>query len=184
MGKVTHIDMAHAIRASAANHKRRKATKSRENISLLFLLIPLVFAVIWMLPDSWFSKPAPIALYAAAGDAEQARFGYCDMGGGSNCVIDGDTFRYQGQKIRIADIDTPETHPPRCAYEAQLGSAATARLHGLLNAGPFALEQIDRDTDRYGRQLRIVKRGGTSIGAVLVNEGLARWYADGRQPWC
>ena len=99
-------------------------------------------------------------------------------------VIDGDTFRYRGEKIRIADIDTPETHPPRCAYEADLGERATQRLGALLKAGPFTLEPIDRDRDVYGRQLRIVTRNGQSIGDTLVTEGLARPYSNGRRPWC
>lgn len=128
----------------------------------------------------------PTAFMAVAGPSDRlsARFGFCHSGGGTNCVVDGDTFWFQGQKIRLADIDTPETHPPRCAEEARLGAAATRRLQGLLNAGPFTLETIDRDIDSYGRALRTVTRDGASLGGVLVDEGLARWYAGGRQPWC
>lgn len=125
--------------------------------------------------------PAPDALST---DTESASFGFCHSGGGSNCVVDGDTFYYRGSNIRIADIDTPETHPPGCASEARLGKAATARLQGLLNAGNFTLETVDRDTDRYGRKLRVVTRGGESVGGALVDEGLARWYESGRGSWC
>ncbi|MDQ3139252.1 MAG: thermonuclease family protein [Pseudomonadota bacterium] len=99
-------------------------------------------------------------------------------------VIDGDTFRYGGETIRIADIDTPETNPPRCAYEAQLGERATQRLAVLLAQAPFKLEPIDRDADQYGRKLRIVTRGGRSLGDQLVSEGLARTWTGRRQPWC
>lgn len=113
-----------------------------------------------------------------------ARFSLCHSGGGENCVVDGDTFWLHGEKIRIADIDTPETHPPRCTHEARLGNAATRRLHTLLNEGNFSLEEIERDTDRYGRKLRIVTRNGHSIGGQLVDEGLARWYGGGRRSWC
>ncbi len=120
----------------------------------------------------------------AAGGAAALRFTLCHSGGGGNCVVDGDTFWLRGEKIRIADIDTPETHPPRCAAEAAKGAAATRRLQALLNAGPFDLAAIDRDTDRYGRKLRIVTRDGASIGGTLVDEGLARWYGGGRQAWC
>jgi endonuclease YncB( thermonuclease family) len=112
-------------------------------------------------------------------------FGKCHSGGGLNCVVDGDTFWIDGEKIRIADIDTPETHPPRCAEEARLGNAATDRLQTLLNAGAFDLQPIRRDTDRYGRKLRIVMRNGQSLGGVLVSEGLARNYVGGRRDgWC
>lgn len=111
-------------------------------------------------------------------------FGLCHTGGGTNCVVDGDTFWIDGEKIRIADIDAPETHPPRCAGEARLGNAATGRLQALLNAGPVELAIADRDTDRYGRKLRIARRDGQSIGATLVDEGLARSWGGHRQPWC
>ena len=99
-------------------------------------------------------------------------------------VIDGDTFDYGGDRIRIADIDTPETHPPRCAHEALLGARATQRLEALLEEGPFELEAVDRDEDRYGRKLRIVTREGRSIGATLVAEGLARPWEGRRRSWC
>ena len=126
------------------------------------------------------SASEPVAMANSA----SASFGLCHSGGGTNCVVDGDTFWFRGEKIRIADIDAPETHPSRCAAEASKGAAATRRLQALLNAGPFGLESIDRDTDRYGRKLRLVTRGGESLGGTLVGEGLARWYDGGRQPWC
>lgn len=145
----------------------------------------LAFAVFWFVPDYLGYPAQSISLVSSAGpDAETGNFGFCHTGGGYNCVVDGDTIWYEGTKIRIADIDTPETHPPGCAREARLGEAATNKLHGLLNAGAFSVESIDRDTDRYGRQLRILTRGGESIGGMLVDEGLARWYGGGRRPWC
>lgn len=117
--------------------------------------------------------------------AARRSFGVCHRGGGVDCVVDGDTFWMAGTKIRIADIDTPETHPARCAREAELGAAATARLHALLNGGAVELEPIDRDTDRYGRKLRIVRVDGRGVGDTLVAEGLARRYAGRRRAgWC
>lgn len=121
---------------------------------------------------------------AASDDRLAARFGYCHSGGGTNCVVDGDTFWFEGEKYRIADIDTPETHPSRCAEEAALGRAATQRLQDWMNAGAFSLDSAGRDTDRYGRKLRIVTRGGASVGAVLIGEGLARPWEGKRRPWC
>jgi len=122
--------------------------------------------------------------FAARNDVGGGRFGSCYTGGGRNCVVDGDTFWMNGVKIRIADIDAPETHPPRCARERELGFAATRRLQQLLNSGPVTLTSIDRDEDRYGRKLRNVRVNGSDVGAELVGEGLARWYAGGRRPWC
>jgi endonuclease YncB( thermonuclease family) len=54
----------------------------------------------------------------------------------------------------------------------------------LLNAGAFSLERGDRETDRYGRALRVVTRDGQSIGGQLVAEGLARPWDGARHPWC
>jgi micrococcal nuclease len=117
-------------------------------------------------------------------DPERANFTLCQHQTRTNCIVDGDTFWFQGRKIRIADIDTPEIHPARCAEEARLGAAATGRLMALLNAGSFTLQAADRDRDFFGRDLRVVTRAGQSIGGALVKEGLARWYAGGRKHWC
>jgi micrococcal nuclease len=115
----------------------------------------------------------------------RAEFGFCRGGGERDCVVDGDTFRIGGVKVRIADIDTPETHPARCRREAELGDAATRRLHALLNAGAVTLAPVDRDADRYGRKLRVVAVDGRNVGDMLVAEGLARPYAGGRRAgWC
>jgi endonuclease YncB( thermonuclease family) len=141
-----------------------------------------------MLPAAIFCGAMPATATATAAatvtDTETAAFSICKSGGGTNCVVDGDTIWYRGSKIRIADIDTPETHQPRCAAEAARGAAATRRLHQLVNAGPFSLQSINRDEDRYGRKLRILTRGGQSLGELLVEEGLARYYAGGRRSWC
>jgi micrococcal nuclease len=116
--------------------------------------------------------------------SERTQFSMCHTGGGTNCVVDGDTFWIGGEKVRIADIDAPETHPSRCVREEDLGSRATIRLQELLSAGPIQLETMGRDRDRYGRQLRIVTRDGQSLGMILVNEGLAREWTGSRKPWC
>lgn len=120
----------------------------------------------------------------AASDTLSARFALCHSGGGRNCVVDGDTFWFEGQKYRIADIDTPETHPARCAREAALGEAATEQLRDWLNKGAFRLERRGSDIDRYGRKLRVVTRDGASVGDALVDAGLARRWDGQRRPWC
>ena len=127
---------------------------------------------------------AEVSFLRAPSDTLSARFGLCHNGGGRDCVIDGDTFRFAGATYRVADIDTPETHPARCAGEAALGVAATGRLREWLSDGAFSLESAGRDADRYGRRLRIVTRDGTSVGSLLVAEGLARPWEGERRPWC
>lgn len=111
-------------------------------------------------------------------------FTICHTGGGTNCVVDGDTAWIDGVKVRVADIDAPETHPPHCPSEARLGDAATVRLAELMNAGPFEMTAVDRDADRYGRKLRVLTRRGRSLGDQLVAQGLARTWDGRRHPWC
>jgi endonuclease YncB( thermonuclease family) len=111
-------------------------------------------------------------------------FGTCYAGGGTNCVVDGDTFYFNGEKVRIAGIDAPETHPPHCDTEARLGEAATAKLQALLNSGAVTMSSIDRDRDVYGRRLRNVAVDGADVGAAMVGAGVARDYGAGRKSWC
>ncbi|MEO7503737.1 MAG: hypothetical protein ABIT69_00970 [Sphingomicrobium sp.] len=99
----------------------------------------------------------PTSSATASGAASvHATFIACKWGGGTNCVVDGDTIYLEGQKIRIAGIDAPETHKYDCPEELALGEQAAVRLQSLLNAGAITLSSIDRDEDVYGRKLRNV----------------------------
>jgi len=174
-------------------HRRRKA--ARWGNALLVAAPLAAFALVFM----WDGPPAGLAaalelpreempgLSAPSTDQETARFDRCVGSDRVTCIVDGDTIWYRGEKIRIADIDTPEVSRPGCAREAELGEAATLRLRALLNEGPFTLEPPesgDRDRDRYDRLLRTVTRDGASLGAVLVDEGLAEKWGGMRLEWC
>ena len=99
-------------------------------------------------------------------------------------MVDGDTFWLNGEKVRLTDINAPETHSAGCPAEQVLGDKATRRLIVLLNSGPFSLETEGRATDRYGRSLRVATRGGRSLGQQLVSEGLAEPWRGKRSDWC
>jgi micrococcal nuclease len=113
-----------------------------------------------------------------------ALFALCPQGPRTTCVVDGDTFWLGGEKIRIADINAPETHGARCFTEAHKGTKAAARLIQLLNAGPFDMVNDARPFDRYGRRLVTVVRRGKSVGLQLVQEGLAETWKGRRWDWC
>lgn len=113
-----------------------------------------------------------------------AAFALCTGAPRDTCVVDGDTFWLAGEKVRLADINAPETGQAGCAAERALGQRAKLRLAELLGAGPFALVTEGRATDRYGRALRIARRGGRSLGAQLVAEGLAEPWRGRRSDWC
>ena len=117
-------------------------------------------------------------------DTLDASFPFCTGSTRTTCIVDGDTFWFAGEKVRVSDIDTPELSPPRCEAERVKGEAAKRRLQELLNAGPFSMVTGLRDEDQYGRKLRMVTRDGRSIGEVLVGEGLARRWEGSRRSWC
>ncbi len=136
------------------------------------LIIP-----IWILTD--FS-PGSAQIRMAA----PVQFDICNRDKRVNCVVDGDTFWFRAQKIRIADIDTPEIFSPKCDAERLLGQRATTRLLQLLNQGPFELITGEKDHDHYGRKLRVVQRAGQSIGNILIGQKLARRWTGSRESWC
>ena len=119
-----------------------------------------------------------LTLFAAA------TFALCAPGPRNTCVVDGDTFWLNGEKVRIADINAPETHGAACASEAARGAAASRRLIALLNSGPFEMQTGSRERDRYGRLLRTVTRRGQSLGGQLIAEGLAEPWQGRRGNWC
>lgn len=137
-------------------------------------------------PDVGGMSAGAAAAGFRGGEGESASFARCSGPVRTTCVVDGDTFWYRGTKFRVADIDAPEVSRPGCAREAALGERATARLTALLNAGPFTLAPApgSPNTDRYGRTLREVRRGGESLGATLVSEGLAEEWGGPRVAWC
>ena len=152
----------------------------------IMVMLPLAaFTAVFL----WDGPPPGVAMpfagtAAHAADRERASFAVCSGPERFNCVVDGDTFWYGGEKIRIAGLNAPEVSAPECAREAALGEKATGRLTELLNAGPFTLEPADQETDRYGRTLRRVTRAGVSLGATLEAEGLAVEGRRYRGGWC
>lgn len=104
----------------------------------------------------------------------------CPPGPRDNCVVDGDSIWWEGERIRLMDIDAPEMQG-RCEYETRLAVQSRDRLAQLLANG----FRIHRDgTDRYGRTLAGVTVNGRSAGDMLVAEGLARTWSGRRKPRC
>lgn len=132
---------------------------------------------------SLFAVGILASVASASPSSASETFSMCNGGYRITCVVDGDTFWFRGEKIRIADIDTPELSPPRCERERQLGLAAKQRLLNILNSGPL-FKTTARDEDRFGRMLRIVYRDRRSVGDILVAEGLARKWEGSRRTWC
>ena len=77
-----------------------------------------------------------VTRFPTLGDGQ---FTLCSRGNRMQCVVDGDTIYYGGLKIRLEDIDAPETYQHKCDSELALGNRATNRLLELINSGPFGL---------------------------------------------
>ena len=127
----------------------------------------------------------PFGPFAAQPERVTATFTPCGLGRGPTCVVDGDTFKIGARKIRIIGIDAPEVASPLCPAEAALARRSADRLKTLLNQGPFEMvaHRFNR-TDKYGRDLMDVSRGGASIGDRLIAEGFAHRYILSKGSWC
>ena len=117
------------------------------------------------------------ALATASAHAETGRIRY---------VTDGDTFRLEsGERIRIANIDAPETHTDqaKCRAEIVLGEAAAERARGLLDHRTVTFERVGRS---YNRTVARVTLDGRDLGERLVTMGVARpWPHHKPKPdWC
>ena len=80
-------------------------------------------------------------------------------------LIDGDTFAYEGQRIRIRGYNAPEVS------EAG-GFAATQRLDLLLREGPVTV--IPEAKDVYGRTVAEVFVNQKNVSEVMTTEGYAK----------
>lgn len=102
-------------------------------------------------------------------------------------VIDGDTFEdlSTGERIRLENIDTPETGPrARCVAERELGNRATAAARSLIvNASELEVSRTGR-TDRYNRTIAFIAIDGRDLGEQMIAEGLARPWRGRREAWC
>ncbi len=167
-------------------HGKPQTGQNRPRISLVAVISAIVIgAAGWLAFGGAGDLTGDLALgKIPTTDSLSEVFSFCGGSTRMNCVVDGDTFWFKGEKIRIADIDTPELSPPRCEAERIKGETAKARLLALLNAGNFSLAAGWRDEDKYGRKLRTVTRSGQSLGITLVEEGLARRWDGARHGWC
>jgi micrococcal nuclease len=168
---------------------------ARDTVGWLTALRPFILfgilASIFMAPVADPALVDPPGFLSSDPETVDESFTRCGPGRGHACVIDGDTFKLGERKVRIIGIDTPETHPPRCAREAELGEAATEQLQSLLNEGPFEMvAPMYGDKDRYGRDLRSISRkrpdgSEQSIAAEMRESGLAHRYLGGfKSGWC
>ena len=96
---------------------------------------------------------------------------------GSPAVIDGDTLRFDRERVRLFGIDAPEGKQScqRDGIPWLCGQEAGAYLRKLV-AGEY-MSCAERDRDRYGRIVAICSLpDGRDVGAVMVGAGFALAY--------
>jgi endonuclease YncB( thermonuclease family) len=100
---------------------------------------------------------------------------------GTPILIDGDTFVHEGERIRIIEIDTPETWRPRCERELQLGLAAKQELRRLFNMidDKHPLTIVPEKKDYWRRTLAYVYVGEINVGEAMIASGHALRYTKG-----
>ncbi len=126
-------------------------------------------------------KAIPVSISPAQAQTGKAAFGYCGQGEHINCVADGGTFWYKGEKIDIADVVAPGIEAAHCDNEKRLGFAAKLRLLNILNSGSFSMNPAGQPGK--GGTPHVVSREGRSIGVQMINEGLAR-KPGANGAWC
>ncbi len=94
-------------------------------------------------------------------------------------ITDGDTIRYNGEKIRLAGIDAPES-AQTCILNEKIwncGLEATNALKGLIGNTTDKVLRCDGKTrDKYGRLIGICYLGKTNINQWMVENGWAFAY--------
>lgn len=111
-----------------------------------------------------------VGLAATAQQSSKPFIGYAT-------VVDGDTLRLDGQRIRLWGIDAPEarqvcTDASNRAWAC--GAAATSALQRMIAEG--MVECHPRDRDRYSRIVADCSVGRKDLGSRMVALGLAVDY--------
>ena len=92
-------------------------------------------------------------------------------------IIDGDTLEMQGERVRILDIDAPETHQTCKRSDGVVvpcGQLAADALVGLTGSRSVTCDLFERD--RYGRWLARCSVNGDDVANWLALNGLAVPY--------
>lgn len=92
---------------------------------------------------------------------------------GSATALDGDTFAFGDDIIRIHGIDAPEATQTclRHGEEWECGQAAVKQLQALLDRGRVRCQQLERD--EYDRAVSVCEANGVDIGQALLASGMA-----------
>jgi endonuclease YncB( thermonuclease family) len=115
--------------------------------------------------------------------AREERFAQCYNAEGSNCVLDGGTIYWAGDKVRIAGMDAPQILGAQCRLERERGIDAAVKLVALLNGGKVTVGPEFRDES--GREVHKVMVDGNDVAKTMISAGSARKPSETEAPnWC
>src|SRR5580765_3453965 len=103
-------------------------------------------------------------------------------------TIDGDSFRLDGEIVRIIGYDAPDGEHPRCETERQSSYAAQEALRRILVGSRLKIERNGKD--RRGRTTARVLANGRDVAELMISAGHGVAYtcpnADcpERMDWC
>ncbi|MEV5031660.1 thermonuclease family protein [Sphingobium sp. LMC3-1-1.1] len=91
-------------------------------------------------------------------------------------VVDGDTIRAGGERIRLLGIDAPEIHGCRQGRVCVPGDGqASKRSLEAMMGGRISVQRVGQD--RYGRTLAQVYVGGRNVACEQIRRGQAQYVA-------
>ena len=104
-------------------------------------------------------------------------------------VIDGDTIEVCNvsgpERIRIANLDAPESYRPACAKEKFAGIAAKQAAIQFFVRPIVNLEINRHSKDRYGRSVADVSVNGKDFRQYMIAEGHGvEWKFNKKHNWC
>ncbi|MBA4766080.1 MAG: thermonuclease family protein [Porphyrobacter sp.] len=93
-------------------------------------------------------------------------------------VVDGDTIRCDGERVRLSGIDAPETSACRKGRKCVRGDgqAATRALASIIAGKRVTVIRLGRD--RYGRTIAAVYVDKRNVACELLARGHAVYRAD------
>lgn len=163
---------------SLRSTQRRKRWRHRANFGLSLLVVSTTV----------FIGVLGSRFDASALSLEALSFAKSLISRSSLYIVDGDTIHYNREKIRIANIDTPEIGGAKCDLELKRGLEAKAALKDLLDGETLEIRRGDpktgRTIDKYGRTLALVSIRGRDVGTILIQQRHARPWVGRRIPWC
>ena len=94
-------------------------------------------------------------------------------------VVDGDTIKVEGKRVRLYGIDAPELN--QLCDDALTGFHARYWLYGLLHGGANhgKVDCIEKAVDRYGRSVAVCwSETKVDLGQMMVRDGYAFAYTQ------